>query len=130
MQVQTNHLTFASDGEICLEQIELLKRRNVSTTANCFKTHAQISTNFTQSNHNITISNIVLLGPTGVGKSYFLNGLLGYTNPNVGIFPVGISSESCTRKISSVTGEIFNGKLKNYGIDNILIKVFDTPGKG
>lgn len=112
-----------------MEQIKLLTRRNVSTAANCFTAHAQTSTDFTQNNQNLTISNIVLLGPTGVGKSYFLNGLLGYTNPNVGIFPVGISSESCTRKISSVTGKIFNGKLKNYGIDNILMKVFDTPGK-
>lgn len=112
-----------------MEQIRLLKRKNELTQDNCFKANKGSRTKFAEEySNNVTIPNVVLLGSTGVGKSYFLNGLLGYTNPNVGIFPVGISSESCTRKISSVTGKIFNGKLKNYGIDDTLIRVFDTPG--
>ena len=99
-----------------------------TTTNNCFKPNNQLDATLSQGSDK-NIPNIVLLGPTGVGKSYFLNGLLGQTNPNIGIFPVGMKSSSCTREISSATGDIFDGKLKNYGIDKKLVKVFDTPGK-
>jgi len=57
-----------------------------------------------------------------------LNGLLGYPNPNAGIVPVGMSSRSCTRSISSVTGKFFGGKLVKYGISDMPLNVFDTPG--
>ena len=114
--------------EMCSKQKELLQRQNEENTANCYEAKRQSSiTSPKETDKNLP--NIVLLGPTGVGKSYFLNGLLGHINPNVGVFPVGMKSRSCTREITTATGKIFDGKLRNYGIDSTLVKVFDTPGE-
>ena len=111
---------------MCSKQKELLQEE--TATNSCFNPSNQFDAISSGANDK-DVPNIVLLGPTGVGKSYFLNGLLGQTNPNVGIFPVGMESSSCTREISTATGHFFDGKLKKYGIDKKLVKLFDTPGK-
>ena len=122
-----NKLKNLSVEEMCSKQKEL-QRQNEGSTANCYEANRQSSITSPQETDK-NLPNIVLLGPTGVGKSYFLNGLLGNINPNVGVFPVGMKSRSCTREISTATGKIFDGKLKNYGIDDTLVKLFDTPGE-
>ena len=128
MNASCTKLNNLSVEEMCSKQTELLQRQDEGSTANCYEANRQSSiTSSEETDKNLP--NIVLLGPTGVGKSYFLNGLLGHINPNVGVFPVGMKSRSCTREISTATGKIFDGKLRNYGIDNTLMKVFDTPGE-
>ena len=118
---------------MCPGQLELLSGNQGDeekrSTSDCFNLAADGNiTRYENQSQNQNVSNIVLLGPTGVGKSYFLNGLLGYTNPNAGIFPVGMTSRSCTRSISSVVGDFFDGKLRKYGMNELLLNVFDTPG--
>merc|ERR1711937_463980 len=44
----------------------------------------------------VRVPNIVILGQTGAGKSYFSNGLMGYRFPDKGPFGTGDKSVSCT----------------------------------
>ena len=78
------------------------------------------------SNNTNQIPNIVLLGETGVGKSFFLNGLFGSVDPNIGLFHVGTKPASCTRNTTSITGRFLGRKLT--GLD-MMVNLIDTPGK-
>jgi energy-coupling factor transporter ATP-binding protein EcfA2 len=76
------------------------------------------------------IPNIVILGQTGSGKSYFANGLIGYQDPDSGPFATGDSSRSCTRMPKGVHADFFDNNLISYGVENMKMNVFDTPGFG
>ncbi|KAM3138002.1 Hint module [Paramecium bursaria] len=67
--------------------------------------------------------NIFVLGCTGAGKSFLLNLLLGYDEPdNVNCpFKVGIVNESCTQECQFLQGSL-------YGQNKIQINVIDMPG--
>jgi GTPase SAR1 family protein len=76
------------------------------------------------------VPNIVILGQTGAGKSYFSNGLMGYTNPDIGPFGTGDSSVSCTRKPQGFHVNFYNNTLNQYGVHPMKMNIFDTPGFG
>ena len=79
---------------------------------------------------NIRVPNIVVLGQTGAGKSYFSNGLMGYKNPDKGPFGTGDSSVSCTRKPRGFHTTFFNNTLRSHGVRPMKMNLFDTPGFG
>ena len=74
------------------------------------------------------VPNICVLGMTGAGKSYFLNGILGNKNPETGPFGVGRKADSCTREVSGYHGRILNGEFGAYGVSGLEANFFDTPG--
>ena len=75
-----------------------------------------------------SVANVVILGQTGVGKSYFANGLFGNENPDEGFFGTGGTSTSCTRMSFEVSGLFYGGKLNSYGVHDMKMNLFDTPG--
>jgi GTPase SAR1 family protein len=75
-----------------------------------------------------SVANVVILGQTGVGKSYFANGLFGNENPDEGFFGTGATSTSCTRTSFGVSGLFYGGKLNSYGVHDMKMNLFDTPG--
>ena len=46
---------------------------------------------------NVRVPNIILLGKTGAGKSFFGSGLFGAENPDLGVFKTSNSAHSCTK---------------------------------
>jgi GTP-binding protein EngB required for normal cell division len=76
------------------------------------------------------VPNIVILGQTGAGKSYFANGLLGYQDPDSGPFGTANSAQSCTRSPRGVHADFYNNFLEQYGIERMKMNLFDTPGFG
>jgi len=74
------------------------------------------------------VPNIVILGKTGSGKSYFCNGLMGFEFPDNGIFGTGGSAVSCTRKPRGVHGRFYSDLLINYGVESMAMNLYDTPG--
>jgi predicted GTPase len=77
--------------------------------------------------------NIVLVGRTGAGKSYFANALLGYLKPGQkeGVpFSAKDTSKSVTQNVKANSGNLFGGLYnKELGVpENVKINVFDTPG--
>jgi hypothetical protein len=68
--------------------------------------------------------NIIVVGKTGGGKSYFLNELQGANN-----FESSPNQESCTEKISVCSASI-NVIVDEVDIKNVTLKLnaFDTPG--
>ena len=65
---------------------------------------------------------------TGSGKSYFCNGLLGYGNPDKGVFGTGSLGTSCTRKPAGMHAQFYNDVLVAHGVESMAINLFDTPG--
>jgi hypothetical protein len=74
------------------------------------------------------VPNIVIIGKTGAGKSYFCNGLMGYEHPDEGVFGTGDTDVSCTRKPAGLHGKFYNNMLAGYGIEEMPINLYDTPG--
>jgi len=76
--------------------------------------------------------NIVIVGETGTGKSYFANGLLGSLNPgrDGNEFSVRGGKAGHTQNISVASGLLFGGRYdSDLGLsESIKINVFDTPG--
>ena len=68
--------------------------------------------------------NIIVIGRTGGGKSYFLNELQDANN-----FESSSSQESCTGQISVCSAPI-NVIINEVNIKNVTLKLnaFDTPG--
>ena len=74
------------------------------------------------------IPNVVVLGNTGVGKSYYGNGLMGNLDPNTGYFGTSDSHLSCTRGASGVSGYFYDQLLTSYNVEPMLMNFYDTPG--
>ena len=47
--------------------------------------------------NNVRVPNIILLGKTGAGKSFFGSGLFAAENPDLGVFKTSNSAHSCTK---------------------------------
>ena len=75
-----------------------------------------------------TIPNIVIIGNTGAGKSYYANGLMGQPDPNIGYFGTSNSHDSCTRDVKGVLTSFYGGRLSSYNVKPFLMNLFDTPG--
>ena len=74
------------------------------------------------------IPNIVIIGNTGAGKSYYANGLTGQPDPNIGFFGTSSSHDSCTRGVKGVLTSFYGGRLASYNVKPYLMNLFDTPG--
>jgi hypothetical protein len=82
------------------------------------------------------IPNVIMLGSTGAGKSYYGNGLLGAQNPCPPIhstvaknyFGCGHSSNSVTRNVKAQYGTYFDDMYSQYGVKPMDLNVYDTPG--
>jgi hypothetical protein len=82
------------------------------------------------------IPNIIMLGATGSGKSYYGNGLLGAQNPcppihstiDTNYFGCGKSSNSVTRNVKAQYGTYFGDMYNKYGVKPMEINIYDTPG--
>lgn len=74
------------------------------------------------------IPNVVILGNTGVGKSYYGNGIMGNLDPNTGYFGTSNSHVSCTRGATGVSGFFYNQLLTSYGVEPMEMNFYDTPG--
>ena len=73
------------------------------------------------------IPNVVVIGNTGIGKSYYANGLMGSLDPDNGFFGTSDSHGSCTRGVRGVSGWFYGRKLQAY-FNPIRINLYDTPG--
>jgi len=78
------------------------------------------------------VYNIVIVGETGAGKSYFANGLLGakYPGRRGTLFTVRGGQGSQTQSLAVGSGTLFGGRYdRELGLEkSIKINVFDTPG--
>ena len=74
------------------------------------------------------VPNIVLMGNTGIGKSYFANGLMGTSDPANGFFRTSGSIDACTSGVHYVSSYFYGRKLTSYNVEPMLINLFDTPG--
>ena len=74
------------------------------------------------------IPNVVVIGNTGIGKSYYGNGLMGNLDPNTGYFGTSSSHASCTRGASGVSGYFYGQLLTSYNVEPMLMNFYDTPG--
>ena len=74
------------------------------------------------------VPNIVILGNTGVGKSFYGNGILGSENPDSGHFGTSGLDNSCTRGAKGVFGHFYGGMLSSYNVESMPMNVIDTPG--
>ena len=75
-----------------------------------------------------TIPNIVIIGQTGAGKSYYANGLMGQLDPSIGFFETSNSNNSCTRNVKGALTSFYGGRLASYNVKPFLMNLFDTPG--
>ena len=77
--------------------------------------------NYHTENIDPSIRQVVLIGPTGSGKSLFANRLSGYQGDSDanGYFQASENMQSCTTKLS---------KLIVYNLHAVNISVLDTPG--
>jgi hypothetical protein len=82
------------------------------------------------------IPNVIMLGATGSGKSYYGNGLLGATNPcppihstiHTNYFGCGKSSDSVTKNVKAQYGKYFGDIYREYGVKPMEVNIYDTPG--
>jgi len=74
------------------------------------------------------IPNVVVIGNTGIGKSYYGNGLMGNLDPNTGYFGTSGSRASCTRGASGVSGYFYGELLTSYDVEPMMMNFYDTPG--
>ena len=75
-----------------------------------------------------TVPNVVIIGNTGIGKSYYANGIMGGLNPDTGFFGTSGSDISCTRGVKGVSGQFYGGRLTHYDVEPMLVNFYDTPG--
>jgi hypothetical protein len=74
------------------------------------------------------IPNVVVIGNTGIGKSYYGNGLMGNLDPNTGYFGTSSSHASCTRGATGVSGYFYGQLLTSYNVEPMMMNFYDTPG--
>jgi predicted GTPase len=82
------------------------------------------------------IPNVIMLGATGSGKSYYGNGLLGAQNPcppihstiHTNYFGCGKSSNSVTTNVKAQYGTYFGDMYREYGVKPMEVNIYDTPG--
>lgn len=74
------------------------------------------------------VPNVVVIGNTGIGKSYYGNGLMGNLDPKTGYFGTSSSRESCTRGAAGVSGYFYDQLLTSYDVEPMMINFYDTPG--
>merc|ERR1711962_1028633 len=123
-----NKPLFGEDGSLT-ELLKLVKRNDDPNTKP----------------HDPNAINIIIIGVTGAGKSYFTNALLGCQTPNdccpgtsrcnegaEETCPYATTSpaaNSCTQTVDGFPGTIYNSHYRKHGID-VKIRIFDTPGFG
>ena len=64
---------------------------------------------------------MIVIGPTGVGKSTFCNVIAGRDPTDSSVFPVSDSGDSCTNKTSST-------EIEWRGSGGLSVTLIDTPG--
>merc|ERR1711953_1312553 len=98
--IPQNLLKFCKD---LTDMTETCAIKQLETASHCNSTSSQ-SSNLPTKIDSKRVPNIIMLGPTGAGKSFFGNGLFGVEKPEVGKFGTSDDLTSCTHGVTGLHG--------------------------
>ena len=78
---------------------------------------------------NTALPTVMLVGQTGVGKSYLANAIFGQKRPKIGPFAIGDGMDAKTVHVRSREATFFGNRGEHMGLPKFRLNIVDTPGK-